>query len=155
VGFAQLGTILSQDVHVQDVQRTLDRLYTQAQKLRMQIADLEAQPQSAARDAKLRVLRARLDDLTGRSAKARRAASFARVALTLTTAETAAIAPKPDEPGRIERAWHRALDILAQEVVIALYAVVVAGPLVLLAALAWLGARGGRRRSRDALLERS
>jgi hypothetical protein len=155
VRFAQLGTILRQAVEVQDLQRQLDQLFQQAQQLRAQITALEAQPPSVERDRKLRLLRLRLDDLTGRSKSVQRTASFARVALTLTTAETAAIAPKPHEPGRIERAWHRAVDVLAQEVVIALYAFVVAGPLVLLAGLAWLGARGGRRRSREALLERS
>lgn len=155
VRFAQLGTLLSQDVQVQDLQTQLDDSFRQAQSLRTRIAKLEAQPQSAERDAKLRLLRLRLDDLTGRSAGVKRSASFARVALTLTTAETAAIAPKPDRPGRIERAWHRAVGVLAQEVVIGLYAIVVAGPFALLAALAWIAARGGRRRAQEALLDRS
>lgn len=155
VRFAQLGTILEQQVHVQDVQRTLDKLFREAQALRAQIAKLEAEPQTPERDAKLRILRLRLDELTGRSERIAQRASFARIALTLTTEETAAITPVPDEPGRLERAWERSLDILVGEAVVLLYVVLVGGPFVVLAALVWLSARTGRRRSREALLERS
>lgn len=155
VRFAQLGTILRQDVQVQDLQQQLDTLFRQAQGLRARITELEGQPASAKREAKLRALRLRLDELTGRGASVKRSARYARVALTLTTADDATVVPPPHRPGRLERAWHRAVDVLAQELVIVLYAAVVAGPLALLALLAWIAARGGRRRSREALLERS
>lgn len=155
VRFSRLGTILEQQIQVEDVQNRLDALFRQAQDLRARIAKLEAQPESTERDTKLRILRGRLDELTGRSETTKRRASFARIGLTLTTEESAAITPVPAEPGRFERKLDRALDVLAQEAAIALYVLIVAAPFALLAALLWLAARAGRRRSREALLERS
>jgi hypothetical protein len=162
VRFASLGVILEQNVQVRDLQAQLDALFREAQATRARIAKLEAQlaatPAGSARDrleAQLASAKRRLEDLTGRSGAVKQRASFAKISLTLTTEETAAIAPPPAEPGRLERAWDRSLDILVGEAVVVLYAVLVAGPFVLLAALAWLAARATRRRGREALLERS
>lgn len=155
VRFSQLGTILEQQIHVEDVQNQLDALFRQAQDLRARITKLEAQTQTTERDAKLRILRGRLAELTGRSVTTKRRASFARIGLTLTTEESAAITPVPTEPGRFERKLDRALDVLAQEAAIALYVLIVVAPFALIGALLWLAARTGRRRSREALLERS
>jgi hypothetical protein len=57
------------------------------------------------------------------------------------------------EPGRFGRFWVNAGDILGKEAIAVLYALVVVGPFVLLAALVLLAERVRRRRADHRLLE--
>jgi hypothetical protein len=56
-------------------------------------------------------------------------------------------------PGRFDRFWGNAGGILGKEAIAVLYALVVAGPFAILAALAFLAERARRRRADHRLLE--
>src|SRR5207302_7505727 len=64
--------------------------------------------------------------------------SYAKIALSLTNRKPAA---KHVAPGRFDRFWGNAGDILGKEAIAVLYAFVVAGPFALLAALALFAER--------------
>ena len=68
----------------------------------------------------------------------------------MTTAD-AAVAEEPD--GEIEHAARGALGLLDDVVAVALYGLILGGPLVLLAVAIWLLERRRRRRSDERLLE--
>ena len=55
-------------------------------------------------------------------------------------------------PSRFDTGVDRAVEILAVEAMVVLYALVIVGPLALLALLAWFGRRGLRRRQDEQLL---
>ena len=80
-------------------------------------------------------------------------AQLASVALTLT------VAPKHKHaaasPGRFHRTLTDAGNVLVRELEILVYALLVAGPLLLLGGLAILGGRTFRRRADRRLLERA
>lgn len=76
---------------------------------------------------------------------------LARLSLTLVTAK-----PKPAAASsRIDRTLDDAGSVLARELQVLLYALIVAGPLLILAGLALVAARTQRSRSDRRLLERS
>ena len=81
---------------------------------------------------------------------ATRRGRLATFVVTMTTAD-AAVAEEPD--GDIEHAARQALDLLDDVVAVALYGLILAGPLVLLAVVIWLLERRRRRRSDERLLE--
>jgi hypothetical protein len=139
--FSELGTILDQHVSVRDVQPRLDRRFKRIAELRRTIPTLSGR--------ELAVAQSELSALETAQRRERRQASFATVSLDLTTAERKVV---PAPPGRIERAFHRAVDVLAAEAVAVVYAMVVAAPFIVLA-LAMLGiVRLVRRRSDARLL---
>ena len=61
----------------------------------------------------------------------------------------------PATPSRWDDAVDRAVGILAVEAMVVLYALVIVGPLALLALVAWLARRGLRRRQEEQLLSAS
>jgi Domain of unknown function (DUF4349) len=130
--FTQLGTILSQHISVADLQSGLDRLDARIAKARH-----AGHARTVAR------LERRRDALI-------REGTYAHVSLQLTTAKPAA---KNVVPGRFDRFWDNTSEILGKELIAVLYALVVAGPFVLIAALLVLGERTRRRRSDHRLLE--
>jgi len=130
--FTQLGTILSQHISVADLQGGLERLDARIAKARH-----AGHAQTVAR------LERRRDALI-------REGTYARVSLQLTTAKPAA---KNVVPGRFDRFLDTSGDILGKEAIAVLYALVVAGPFVLIAALLFLAERTRRRRSDHRLLE--
>jgi Domain of unknown function (DUF4349) len=130
--FTNLGTILSQHISVADLQGGLDRLDARIAKAR-----------HAGHDRTVARLERRRDALI-------REGTYARVSLQLTTAKPAA---KNVVPGRFDRFLDTSGDILGKEAVAVLYALVVAGPFVLIAALLFLAERTRRRRSDHRLLE--
>jgi hypothetical protein len=130
--FTQLGTILSQHISVADLQGGLDRLDARIAKARH-----AGHARTVAR------LERRRDALI-------REGTYARVSLQLTTTKPAA---KNVEPGRFDRFLDTSGDILGKEAIAVLYALVVAGPFVLIAALLFLAERTRRRRSDHRLLE--
>ena len=71
------------------------------------------------------------------------------MSLDLTTAEKEVV---PTPPGRIERAFERASDVLAAEAVAVVYAGVVAAPFILLGLVLVIAVRAARSRSDKRLL---
>lgn len=151
--YTELGTIVSQQVKINDLQPQADRLSQSATELRRRIAELVAKSRRSGLtvDERIRLENARRDlqSLTGRQSRLVREASYATVTLELTTAEAA---EKREEPGAFRTFWDDASKILGTELIWLLYALVVAGPFVLLAILALVAERSRRRRSADSLL---
>ena len=81
-------------------------------------------------------------------------AAFARFSLELDTGRGTAIAP-PSKPGAFEDTLDDALGIVSAVGRGALFAVIVAGPFVLFAGVAWWLSRRLRRRAARRLLESS
>ena len=79
-----------------------------------------------------------------------RSASLARIVLTLTTPQQQAAAP-----GRLRRTLDDAGGVLLRELQFLLYALVVAGPLLLIGGAGLATARAARKRSDRRLLERA
>jgi Domain of unknown function (DUF4349) len=140
--FTELGTILSQHISVADLQGGLDSLDARIARKQKRIEALHGARREREQRALARLLRSRQALI--------REGTYARISLQLTTRKPAA---KHVEPGRFGRFWVNAGDILGKEAIAVLYALVVVGPLVLLAALVLLAERARRRRSDHRLLE--
>lgn len=138
-----LGTILRQETGILDVTRRVDREARQILKLEQQLAEasLEEAP----------VIRLKLKTLRAKHARLLRSAKLARITLTLTTPTKQAAA----SPSRFDRTLDDAGAVLIRELEILLYALVVAGPLLLLGSVAIAAGRAQRRRSDRRLLERA
>jgi Domain of unknown function (DUF4349) len=160
VAFSELGAIVSQNVSIRDLQSQIDRHTRDIRRLRDRMAALRASlldPNLAARErsrieAELAQARSRLGALEQERRVLVRQGRFAKISLALTTHRPAA---KEESPGRIKRAVDDAGSLLAREVAFGLYALIVAAPFLLLIALAIAGARAGRRRADQRLLERA
>ena len=140
---ASLGTILQQHTGILDVTRRVDREALQIAELERQLA--HASPSEAP------VIRAKLATLRAKHARLLKSARLARITLGLTTpAKQAAAAPS-----RFDRTVDDAGSVLLRELEILLYALVVAGPLLLLGAVGIAAARAQRRRADARLLERA
>jgi len=140
---ASLGTILQQHTGILDVTRRVDREARQIAQLERALA--EASPAEGA------VIRAKLATLRAKQARLLKSARLARITLALTTpAKQAAAAPS-----RFDRTLDDAGSVLLRELEILLYALVVAGPLLLLGGAGIAAARAQRRRSDARLLERA
>lgn len=147
--FSELGTIISQNVEIDDLQPTANRLSGSITRVRARIAELAAKERrTPTEEAELLTLRGQLQTHTRRLQRLTNEARYATVSLALTTKQ----AERDEEPGAFRTFWDDASKILTTELIWLLYAVVVAGPFVLLALLALLAERARRRRSTDALL---
>jgi hypothetical protein len=138
-----LGTILQQQTGILDVTRRADRESRQIAKLEQQLGT--ASPQEAP------AIRAHLRALQAKHRRLLRSASLARIVLTLTTPPKQAAVP----PSRLHRTLDDAGGVLLRELQFLLYALVVAGPLLLLGGAGVATARAARRRSDRRLLERT
>jgi Domain of unknown function (DUF4349) len=139
---ASLGTILQQHTGILDVTRRVDREARQIAQLERALA--KASPEEAA------VIRAKLATLRAKHARLLKSARLARITLALTTpAKQAAAAPS-----RFDKTLDDAGSVLLRELEILVYALVVAGPLLLLGGAGIVAARGARRRADQRLLER-
>ena len=151
--YTELGTIISQQVKINDLQPQADRLSQSATELRRRIAELVAKSRRSGLtvDERIQLENARRDlqSVTGRQSRLVREASYATVTLELTTAQAA---EQREEPGAFRTFWDDASKILGTELIWLLYALVVAGPFLLLALLALFAERNRRRRSADSLL---
>jgi Domain of unknown function (DUF4349) len=160
LAFSQLGAILSQDVSIRDVQGQIDTHTRDIRRLRDRIAALRAallNPNLTTVDrarmvAEMEQAQNRVATLEQERRLLTRQSRFAKVSLALTTQKPA---PAKDEAGRIERAFDDAASVLGKEIAFGLYAIIVAAPFLLLAALGIAGARAGRRRADQRLLERA
>jgi chromosome segregation ATPase len=160
LAFSQLGSIVSQDTSIRDLQgqinsntRVIRRLRDRMATLRASLLDPNLTEAERARiETELAQLRSRVATLEQERRVLTREGRFAKISLALTTQQPPA---KKDEAGRIERAFEDAGSVLAKEIAFGLYALIVASPFLLLAALAVFGARAGRRRADQRLLERA
>jgi hypothetical protein len=149
--YSDLGTILSQKVRVLDVTKAVQEQAREISRLESAIERLEAGGVTAAEAPRLQALQARLDYLTKRKAATVRRADLARISLTLLTKPRAAAAPA----GRMHRTLSDAGSVLVREGELLLYALIVAGPLLLLGAAAIAAARLNQRRRDAQLLQRT
>lgn len=156
--FAGYGTLLSQKISVQDLQQRADAQSSRIAALKRAIATLQTKLQgsisSAERDRLEHLISIERSRLAARQkgldATIRRA-ELARVGLTLVTP-----APKASAaPGRFDRTLDDAGSVLARELEILLYALVVVGPLLAVGGVAIAVGRAQRRRSDRRLLERT
>jgi hypothetical protein len=135
-----LGTILQQQTGILDVTRRADREAQQIAKLERQLET--ATPEQAP------LIRARLHTLRIKHQKLLRSAELARIVVALTTPAAQASAPATG----LRKTLNDAGGVLVRELQILLYALVVAGPLLLLGAAGLATARAARRRSDNRLL---
>ena len=159
VRLSDLGKIVGQQIQIDDLQGQVDALTKRENALRLQIARLSARLAATDLDAETRAtLEARRDAARSELAKVRETnaqvaaeARYATIQLTLQTLESSAVEPVPS---RFDNAVDRAVEILAIEAMVVLYALVILGPLAVLVLLAWLTQRGLRRRQDEHLLSR-
>ncbi len=156
-GLSALGTIVSQQVSVEDLQATLDQLERRERSVRAQIALISARLESEALDLETRTrlesrrknlrdeLRALRSGIAGTNAEAR----MATIQMTVVTAEGSGAVPVPS---RLDRMLDEAVNVLVWEGVVALAILIVAAPFALLALAVWLGNRLYRRREDERLL---
>ena len=148
--YSNLGTILSQKVSVVDVTKAVEEESREIARLQLLIARLEAGGVTPAERYRLNEAKARLDYLTKHKAATVRRAQFARVTLELTTKPKHTAAA-----GRFDRTMSDAGGILVREAEVLLYALIVAGPLLLVGLGAVAFGRMQRRRFEDRVLERT
>jgi hypothetical protein len=148
--FSDLGTIVTQRVTIDDLQTDADRLSRTIAEHRRRIAELRAKEnRTPAEEIELQSRIAALQSATRRRAGIVREAAYATVTLELTTQDAV---DRREEPGAFRTFWDDAREILVTELIWLLYALVVAGPFLLLGLLALLAERARRRRATDALL---
>jgi hypothetical protein len=148
-----LGTITGQRYGIQDLQVQADDLQKQIENTQRRIAQILTQLESPSLSAADRaVLQSRLNASRQKLAGLREAmrattaeAKTATVYLTLTTEE---LAPGAANGSRVDDVK----DVLAWEGIALLYALVVAGPFLVLGVLVWLALRVRRRRDEARLL---
>jgi uncharacterized protein DUF4349 len=152
-----LGTIVSQNLSVTDLQHDLQVESAQIAQLRHTIAALTAALRNPSLpDAQRVLLQIRLANAKralGQRVHARAgtvaAGTNATISLTLST--KSAVVPLPHHRGRLGRIVHSAVGFLALEAAVALYALIAISPFALLAALLW-SVREARRRRDDRLV---
>jgi len=150
---SQLGTILGQRYGIEDLQPAVDDLSTQVEQSQRRIARLRRQLETAGlADEERVVLRSRLASEQQRLVEIRKGLQatraegrFASIALTLTTEKIEPVVTGESKLDGIK-------DVLVWEGVVVLYALVVAGPLVVLGVLIWIARRLRRRREETRLL---
>jgi hypothetical protein len=154
----KLGEVTAQRVRIQDLQRQANVLQRDILKLRTTIAGLErrlAGSLSAEERLRLQYQLAQAKQTLAQKTKAQvstvREGTLATVAMTFFTPQPAAA--KPHREGRLGRTASNAGTFLVRELAWLLYALIVVGPIALLAAAAVLALRGARRRSDARLLE--
>lgn len=154
-----LGTILAQNVQIDDLQESLDGYDRALRRLEVQLAAVKAQlarNPTAAERARLEErrgqLKAQLDQYRANRAATAAEARLATFQLELRTEKREGA---PVSGSRLDRALDEALVVLTWEAVVALAFAVAVAPLVLLGFLLWGGRRMQRRRDEDRLLAAS
>jgi hypothetical protein len=155
---AALGTLVSQNVSVNDLQHALQTESAQIAQLRRRVAALRtAIADPALPDAQRVLLQIQLAEskrALSQRLHARKgtisSGTTARISLVLGT-ERSVITPAPPR-GRTSRMLHSAVGFLGLEAMIALYALIVISPLAVLGGLGWGLARARRRRDEHRLL---
>jgi len=144
-----LGTIVSEDVQVQDLQGRVDATDRLIARLQQRLADLRAHVQDTQTIQQIASLTARIERLQRSRAATVRSARYATLNLQLTTRT-------PPAPARHGHGPLHGLGVTFRWIGIgAVYALALGVPAALLVLLVWSGARTVRRRREDALLSRS
>lgn len=160
VQLSGLGTITSQQVQIDDLQGAIDDLERRETALRARIAALSArlaradltETERVTARAQRDAARRELADVRAARTQTSQEARYATIQLTVQTEQEAGVAVPPS---RLDRALDEAVGVLVWEAVAVLYALVVAGPVLLALALAWAGQRHLRRRADERLLAAS
>ena len=149
--FTDLGTLQAQRISVVDLQAGVDRINRRLAAQLKVIQTLEAKSDlTPAERARLEAARRTVRQLNRGRTSLERQGAYARFSLQLTTQKAA---EKQEAPGRFDKFWGDAGDILGKEAIGVLYALVIVGPFAILAALALFGERARRRRADHRLLE--
>jgi hypothetical protein len=152
-----LGTIVSQDLSVTDLEHDLQAESAQIAQLRRTVAALTTALRSASLpDAQRVILQIRLANakraLSQRlHARTGTIAAGANATISLTLGTKATVVPVPHHRGRLGRMVHSAVGFLGLEGAIALYALIAISPFALFAGLLW-GLREARRRRVERLV---
>ncbi|HEY8030567.1 MAG TPA: DUF4349 domain-containing protein [Gaiellaceae bacterium] len=152
-----LGTIVSQNLSVTDLEHDLQAESAQIAELRRTVAALTtALRNPSLPDAQRVILQIRLANakraLSQRlHARTGTIAAGANATITLTLSTKAVVVPVPHHRGRLGRIVHSAFGFLGLEGAIALYVLIAISPFALLAALLW-SLRGARRRRIERLV---
>ena len=155
-----LGTIVSQQVSIEDLQERLDALTRRIRSVHAQIVKISARLEAetldpetrASLELRRRTLRTELRTLRSSSAATRSEARFATVQLSVVTPESEGVVATTS---RLDRSLDKAVEVLVWEGIVALVALLVAAPLAVVAITAWLLRRAYRRREEDRLLAAS
>jgi hypothetical protein len=151
----KLGDVTAQHVRIQDLQRQANVLQREILKLRATIAGLERKRANGSltpqEQYELAQAKASLAQNTKSRATTVREGTLATVSMTFLTPQPAAATPHHE--GRLGRTASNAGEFLVRELAWLLYALIVVGPIALLAVAAVLAFRTGRRRSDARLLE--
>jgi hypothetical protein len=149
--FTDLGTLLAQQISIVDLQAGVDRINRRLAAQLKVIQTLEAKSDlTTAERARLETARRTVRQLTRGRTSLERQGAYARFSLQLTTQKAA---ENQEAPGRFDKFWGDASDILGKEAIGVLYALVIVGPFAILAALAFFAERARRRRADHRLLE--
>jgi hypothetical protein len=155
VRLGKLGDVTAQHVRIQDLQRQANVLQREILKLRATIAGLERKRANGSltpqEQYELAQAKASLAQKTKARASTVREGTLATVSMTFFTPQPAAATPHHE--GRLGRTLRNAGEFLVRELAWLLYALIVVGPIALLAAAAVLAVRTSRRRSDARLLE--
>jgi hypothetical protein len=151
----KLGDVTAQQVRIQDLQRQANVLQREILKLRATIAGLERKRANGSltpqEQYELAQAKASLAQKTKSRTATVREGTLATVSMTFFTPQPAAATPHHE--GRLGRTISNAGEFLVRELAWLLYALIVVGPIALLAAAAVLAVRTSRRRSDARLLE--
>ena len=155
-----LGTIVSQQVSIQDLQERLDALVRRARSVRAQIVKITARldsqqlspEQRAALELRRQSLRSELRSLRQSIRSTGSEARFATIELSVVTPESQGVVPAPS---RLDRSLDKALEVVVWEGIVALVALLVGAPLAILALAAWVLRRMYRKHEEDRLLATS
>ena len=157
---SDLGVIVSQRIEIKDVQNQVNDASAEIARHRRNIRRIEARlKQTISEDERFQLelrleqARASLRRLTERRDTTVRRARLATISVALTTREGEQTVAPP--PGRVERAVRNAATVLAKELAVVVYGLIVLSPLFALGIAALLVARSHRRRFDQRLLEQS
>jgi hypothetical protein len=145
-----LGTIVQENVQVQDLQGAVDATGRKIARLQHRLALLRAQPQDTKTEQQIAALTAQVERLQRSRAATIRGARYATVDVQLEAPpKPAAVAPHHGH-GPLH-----GLGVAFRWIAIgAVYAVAIGGTFAVVLLLVWLAARAVRRRREDALLSR-
>jgi Domain of unknown function (DUF4349) len=142
-----LGTIIASNVQIEDLQVQVNATNKRLARLQRRLRELRAQEQTDAVKLQITALTRQVEALQRSRAATVREARYATVNLQVTT-QKAAVTPVTHEDGPFH-----ALGVAFVWIgIVTIYALALAAPFVLLAALLWLAARAVRRRREEALL---
>ena len=156
---ASLGTIVSQNLSVTDLEHDLQAESAQIAELRRTVAALTAALRNPSLpDAQRVILQIRLANakraLSQRlHARTGTIAAGTNATISLTLSTKAVVVPVPHHRGRLGRMVHSAFGFLGLEGAIALYALIAISPFALLAALLWSLREARRRRVERLVME--